>query len=538
MDIFYDFFIGRFKGQVEDYAKAKLIVNFSIVEILVSIFYILIGDTLSFHSPSLLYVVFITLISLSLFAFKWGVPLKIMAQILIGTFWATIMIAIGYSGGIYSLIAPWLALMPIMSNLLLDRKIAKWWALISLLSVIYFLIFFKGSTILNDQYLKYRTLVGHVGLIIIIFSFSDLFRASINKLFGALKKSNAYLKEEQEEVLAQNEELSQQRDDIAAKGEHIERQNKLLREQNELVEKINMELAKKAKEIFERNTSIEKHWHTLLSISKNKSVNFGDFEEAIKLIVRTLANSLQIDRVSIWQFEPDRKSLQCLVLYELEGESYSQEEALLLKDFPRYFEALEEEKIIPADDAESDIHTFEFKDSYLKPRHIVSMMDSPYFLDGKLGGVICCEQLTHRHWLPEDIIFAQALSDIISLVYKSVQRKEYESKIRTHKKELARFNFNLEQSIQERTKELERQNRQLAEYAFINSHLLRGPLCRMLGLIYLIDHTEIRNKEKDLIDHLKLSGEELDEVVRKINSAIEKGGHFNREEFGNFGRNQ
>ena len=72
----------------------------------------------------------------------------------------------------------------------------------------------------------------------------------------------------------------------------------------------------------------------------------------------------------------------------------------------------------------------------------------------------------------------------------------------------------------------------------INSHLLRGPLCRILGLIHLVDHTEIQTKEKDLIDHLKTSAEELDEVVKKINSAIEKGGHFGRQEFGNFGRNQ
>jgi hypothetical protein len=538
MHKFYDFFISRFKGQQEDYAKAKLIVNFSITEIAISLFYILMRERLNFHAPQLLYVSFIAVSFLALIAMRSGLPLKIMAHITIGILWISTMLGISYTGGIYSLILPWLALMPIMANLLIDRWGAKLWGAIAAVSVLLFMIFFKNQQILLDAHGDWRSLLANTSLIFIVFFFSDLFSTSKKKLVDALKVSNLDLKEQKEEVLTQNEELSQQRDEIVAKRDHIERQNKLLRDQNLLVEKINEELAKKATEIFNRNTSIESHWKTLLTISKNKSISFGDFYEATRLIVKTLANTLQVNRVSIWQFEPDRKSLRCLVLYELEGESFTQEEMLLLKDFPRYFEALEEETIIPADNAESDGHTFEFKDSYLRPKNIVSMMDTPYFLDGKLGGVICCEQLTQRHWLPEDIIFAQALSDIVSLVYRTAQRREYESKVRAHKKELERFNVDLEKSILERTTELEEQNKQLAEYAFINSHLLRGPLCRMLGLINLINHTEIHSKEKELIEHLKLSGEELDEIVRKINSAIEKGGHFNREEFGNFGRNK
>jgi GAF domain-containing protein len=199
------------------------------------------------------------------------------------------------------------------------------------------------------------------------------------------------------------------------------------------------------------------------------------------------------------------------------------------KDYPSYFEALREEDIIPADDAETDPKTFEFKDSYLRPLHIKSMMDTPYFLDGKLAGVICCENLEHTHWLPEDILFAQALSDIVTLVFKSAQRKEYESKIRIHKKEITQINQSLEEKISKRTQELESQNKQLTEYAFINSHVLRAPLSRILGLINLIERSDTNSKEQELINHLKLSGEELDNVVKQINKAIDSGSHFNRD---------
>lgn len=534
---FYDFFIARFRGQEEDYSRARLIINFSLTETFISLFYALAHSQLNFHVPQLLFVSFSIVLILTLIIFRMELSLTTMSHVMIATMWLGFSTGIAFSGGIYSLVLPWLVLMPVMANFLIDRKAAKVWAMVSVVSVIFFMFFFKNQRLMLDDRGDWRALAAHLGLVFIIFYFSNLFSTSKTKLLDALKISNSELKEQKEEVVAQNEELVQQRNEIAAQRDHIERQNKVLREQNLLVEKINNELAKKAKEIFDRNATIEKHWHTLLAISKSRSINFGDFDEALKHIAKTAAESLKTDRVSVWQYEADRRSIKCLVLYELNEERYTQQEELLAKDFPRYFEALQEEEVIPADDAETDSHTFEFKEAYLKPHHIESMMDTPYFLDGKLGGVLCCENLTYRHWLPEDIIFAQALSDIITLVYRAMQRREYEAKIREHKKEISRVNFDLEERIKERTSELEIQNHQLAEYAFINSHLLRGPLCRLLGLINLIDHTEIQSKEKDLISHLKLSGEELDEVVKKINSAIEKGGHFDRKEFGNFGQN-
>jgi hypothetical protein len=532
---FYDFFIARFKGQEEDYSRARLIINFSLTETFISLFYALAHGQLNFHVPQLLFVSFSIVLILTLIIFRMELSLTAMAHVMIATMWLGFLIGIAFSGGIYSLVLPWLTLMPVMANFLIDRKAAKVWAMVSVISVVSFMFFFKNQSVMLDDRGDWRALAAHLGLVFIIFYFSNLFSTSKTKLLDALKISNSELKEQREEVVTQNEELIQQRNEIAAQRDHIERQNILLRQQVNIIEKINEQLALKAKEIFDRNAMLEKHWHTLLDVSKSKAVNFGDFEEALKLIVKTTADSLGADRVSVWQYEPDRKSIKCLVLYELNEQVYIQQEELLAKDFPRYFEALQEEEVISADEAETDSHTFEFKDSYLKPHHIESMMDTPYFLDGKLGGVLCCEHLAHRHWLPEDIIFAQALSDIITLIFRAAHRREYEAKIRVHKKEIERVNASLEERIIGRTTELEDQNRQLAEYAFINSHLLRGPLCRMLGLINLIDHTDIQDKEKELINHLKSSGEELDDVVKKINSAIEKGGHFDRKEFGNNG---
>ena len=64
-------------------------------------------------------------------------------------------------------------------------------------------------------------------------------------------------------------------------------------------------------------------------------------------------------------------------------------------------------------------------------------------------------------------------------------------------------------------------NRQIAEYAFFNSHKLRAPLARMMGLIELIDFEEPNEEEnKTLLNHLKVIAEELDELVKDVSKVL------------------
>jgi tetratricopeptide (TPR) repeat protein len=85
--------------------------------------------------------------------------------------------------------------------------------------------------------------------------------------------------------------------------------------------------------------------------------------------------------------------------------------------------------------------------------------------------------------------------------------------------EINRINHELEDRVKQRTEVLEIQNKRLAEYAFINSHLLRGPVSRILGLINLVECDE-SFKEEHFIDLLRNSGNELDAIVKKITEAL------------------
>lgn len=101
--------------------------------------------------------------------------------------------------------------------------------------------------------------------------------------------------------------------------------------------------------------------------------------------------------------------------------------------------------------------------------------------------------------------------------------------IEDHNTKLKNYNEHLEERVFERTEELEHQNKQLTEYAFINSHLLRAPLASILGIVNLLKGTKLTEDQKEYVEHLAQSSTDLDEVIGKINKALDQGGKLNRE---------
>ncbi|HYG04011.1 MAG TPA: two-component regulator propeller domain-containing protein [Chryseosolibacter sp.] len=89
--------------------------------------------------------------------------------------------------------------------------------------------------------------------------------------------------------------------------------------------------------------------------------------------------------------------------------------------------------------------------------------------------------------------------------------------------EIKGINENLEMLVHDRTAELERKNKALEEYAFINAHKLRSPVASILGLVHLIGKTSLDDEGKEISRRLSQSADELDDIVRSITKAIERG---------------
>ncbi len=64
---------------------------------------------------------------------------------------------------------------------------------------------------------------------------------------------------------------------------------------------------------------------------------------------------------------------------------------------------------------------------------------------------------------------------------------------------------------------IERQNEILKEIAWTQSHVVRAPLARLLGLVNILsDKTISEDKKKEFYRHIQNSAEELDEIVKSV----------------------
>jgi hypothetical protein len=85
---------------------------------------------------------------------------------------------------------------------------------------------------------------------------------------------------------------------------------------------------------------------------------------------------------------------------------------------------------------------------------------------------------------------------------------------------ISRMKDSLEQQVTARTVKIKEQNLKLYTYAYLNSHKLRAPLARLMGLAYLIKQEKDSVETIKLLEYLYQAAEETDSVVKEINQSV------------------
>lgn len=106
--------------------------------------------------------------------------------------------------------------------------------------------------------------------------------------------------------------------------------------------------------------------------------------------------------------------------------------------------------------------------------------------------------------------------------YLLLIRKQHTLKalIAARTQEIRELNNQLEEKVKERTKELQDKNLQLEEYAFINAHHLRAPLAKIMGAIQIVEDSSDQELNKEVLNIMKDSVQELDQVIYSINDIL------------------
>ncbi|MBX2965083.1 MAG: hypothetical protein KF845_02975 [Cyclobacteriaceae bacterium] len=108
------------------------------------------------------------------------------------------------------------------------------------------------------------------------------------------------------------------------------------------------------------------------------------------------------------------------------------------------------------------------------------------------------KHIEHRH---------QQLQNLAGILLKQTDT------LRHSQEEIRSINENLELIIEQRIRRIEERNLQLEEYAFINAHIVRGPLCRIMGLTTLIQ----QEQNDSALSAVQEKAKHVDAIIRRIN---------------------
>ena len=178
----------------------------------------------------------------------------------------------------------------------------------------------------------------------------------------------------------------------------------------------------------ERQQKTERYNEIIKKLSTTNFNNYDDVDISVMLIIKSAAKAFKFSRLGYWKYNED--AITCENLYDLSLDSYSSGFVLEKENYPNYFDLITNRKLINAPDVFNKPELSEFTENYFLEHDIKSLLDIPIFINGELTGILCLESTKFKiNWDNEDINFARAISDIISLTIISPSRYESEKKL-------------------------------------------------------------------------------------------------------------
>lgn len=111
-----------------------------------------------------------------------------------------------------------------------------------------------------------------------------------------------------------------------------------------------------------------------------------------------------------------------------------------------------------------------------------------------------------------------------------LEHLKYEQKLKTQnnliikqKESISSIKDQLEELLAAKTMRMEKQDKNIAMYAYLNSHKVRSPLARILGLVNLSEYEDLKDDEKRkyYFDQLRDNAKELDSILTEVGRVLD-----------------
>ncbi len=141
-----------------------------------------------------------------------------------------------------------------------------------------------------------------------------------------------------------------------------------------------------------------------------------------------IAPAMGVQRIGIWLFLDHVRAIRCHYLYQVSSKSFFSGSVLHEKDFPGYFRALDNTRVISIAEVKTDPAASELRTAYLEPLSIDALIDAPIYRQGRVVGVICHECIgSAREWTEREQDFVASVADTIGRLLDEADRWKIET---------------------------------------------------------------------------------------------------------------
>ncbi len=163
----------------------------------------------------------------------------------------------------------------------------------------------------------------------------------------------------------------------------------------------------------------------LLRLAGDQSLQTGDLDASLQVIMEAAGKTLQADRSSVWLLDKHGLKVRCHDIYLLGDGRHTPGGEFRVEDYRVYLRSLESSRTIAASDAMEDPRLICLRNDYIMELGIRSMLDATVLVDSAMAGLVSFEQVNvKRNWHMDERNFAHSIADMVSLAIGAANRKK------------------------------------------------------------------------------------------------------------------
>jgi signal transduction histidine kinase/CheY-like chemotaxis protein/ligand-binding sensor domain-containing protein len=282
--------------------------------------------------------------------------------------------------------------------------------------------------------------------------------------------------------------------------EKAEKSELELQSKNEEYEIINEELNQTNEDLFNaKEKAVESAKRANLQRNAISNITLTNIEhkntlsEALNSLTKSVSEALGVQRVGIWLFSDDNSEMVITSLFDTKEKKHSFGTILKRDNYPIYFKTISKTGRLYANDVQNNPQAIEFKEGYLIPLGITSMLDAGIFVNGELKGVVCCENVGEKiEWHPSQELFTNTVASMVGqiLIYMDLIKSKEKA---------------------------EESDRLKSAFLANMSHEIRTPMNGILGFTELLEEPQLTGEDqKKYIAIIKKSGDRLLKTINDI----------------------